>query len=127
MMDDGVSPYLFLEVPLRGPVEELRDVFERKARMHVKLGELDAAERWRHAYEIARAKLEAVLSAPLPDSVACSVAMQEPSPVESAQIVVVEPAAAAPLLEGSPRIAESPCPRSAEPSSPDPLDGSGEV
>lgn len=119
MMDDGASPYLFLDVPLSGPVEELRNALEKKARMHMKLGELEAAERWNRAYEIARAKLEAVLSAPLTGPEACAVSMPEPARTELAPPTAVE-------------LAEAPAPESAcapgpEPSSSEPLDGRGEV
>ena len=63
-MTDGASPYLFLDVPMGGPLEELRATFEKKCRMHSNLGEDEKLETLTRAYELARAKLEAALAAP---------------------------------------------------------------
>ena len=62
-MTDDASPYLFLDVPMGGPLEELRATFEKKCRMHSNLGEAEKLEILTRAYDLARAKLEAALAA----------------------------------------------------------------
>ncbi len=64
MIPDGDSAHFFHEAPLTGPLEELRVTVEKKARMHLSLGETAVAERLDSAYQIARRALEAALAAP---------------------------------------------------------------
>ncbi len=64
-MTDSASSYLFLDVPIGGPLEELRATFEKKYRMHSHLGEAEKLEILTRAYDLARAKLEAALAAPV--------------------------------------------------------------
>ncbi|HVR72804.1 MAG TPA: hypothetical protein VMT52_00655 [Planctomycetota bacterium] len=59
------EPLLALDgLPLAGPLEELRATHEKKARMHAELAEEEGSKQVARAYELARAKLEAVLAAP---------------------------------------------------------------
>lgn len=59
------EPLLTLDdLPVAGPLEELRATHEKKARMHAELAEAEGLKQVARAYELARAKLEAVLAAP---------------------------------------------------------------
>lgn len=55
------SPYLFSEIPLEGPLEELERVHHRRRETARTLGEDERGGRLDEAYEVARACLEAVL------------------------------------------------------------------
>jgi hypothetical protein len=57
------GPYLFAGIQLGGPLEELDAAAGRKLEVLAKLGEAREAERCSRAYELARAKLQAVLEA----------------------------------------------------------------
>jgi hypothetical protein len=58
--------FLFQGVAIGGPLEELKDSLEKKILRCQSLGETEAAERFRRAYALARAKLEAALAAAKP-------------------------------------------------------------
>ena len=64
--EEGIAgAFLFKGVSVSGPLEELAETVDKKVRMYTNLGEVQNAECTRRAYELARAKLEAVLAAPL--------------------------------------------------------------
>jgi hypothetical protein len=58
--------FLFQGVALGGPLEELHATLEKKVLRCQSLGELETAERYRKGYDLARAKLDAVLAAAKP-------------------------------------------------------------
>jgi hypothetical protein len=63
--EEGIAgAFLFRGISVRGPLEELAETVDKKVRMYTNLGEVENADRTRHAYELARAKLEIVLAAP---------------------------------------------------------------
>ena len=67
--EEGIAgAFLFKGVSVSGPLEELAATVEKKVRMYTNLGEVRNAERTQRAHELARAKLEAVLAAPLSPS-----------------------------------------------------------
>jgi hypothetical protein len=64
--EEGIAAaFLFKGVSVSGPLEELAETVNKKIQMYMKLGEVRNAERARRAHDLARAKLEAVLAAPL--------------------------------------------------------------
>ena len=56
--------FLFPVLPLEGPLEELEAAAEKRLRACASLGEKESAARLRKALDLARTRLEAVLSAP---------------------------------------------------------------
>jgi hypothetical protein len=55
------SPFLFSELAMGGPIEELEAVFEKRLRRSESLGEAASSDAYRRAFDLARARLESVL------------------------------------------------------------------